>query len=298
MSRSRLDAVVTRALGVVAALSCGLIALIVLFLVVQAWPALETAGMRLFTDDAWRPTRQGGPAEFGLGPLIMGTLAITVGAVALAAPLGLASAVFCQFYAPPMVGVAYRRMIELLAGIPSVVFGFWGLVVLAPLVSRFRPPGQSLLTGALVVGLMILPTIMLVATAAVAAVPKATIQGGAALGLRRWTIVRRLAIPAARQGIAAGIVLGAARAMGETMAVMMVCGNVVQVPRSLFDPMRTLTANIALEMGYALGVHRGALFASGLALLCTAIGLVAITDALRRPGLAGGKGHLSGEAGG
>ena len=164
------------------------------------------------------------------------------------------------------MGRLYRRLIELLAGIPSVVYGFWGLVTLVPLIARVRPPGPSLLAGILILTIMILPTITLMAHAALAGVPKHYLQGAAALGLSRWATIRGVVFPAARSGLFTGVILETGRAIGETMAILMVCGNVVRTPHSLFDPIRTLTANIALEMGFALGDHRSALFVSGLLL--------------------------------
>ena len=161
-----------------------------------------------------------------------------------------------------------------------MVFGLWGLVVLVPLIARVGPPGQSVLAGVLVLAVMILPTIALVADAALGAVPEDTLRGGAAAGLSRWALVRSLALPSARAGIATGILLGTGRALGETMAVLMVTGNVVQVPGSLLAPVRTLTANIALEMAYATDAHRSALFVSGLALALVTIALVALVDSL------------------
>lgn len=256
--------------------------MIVLFLLVDSLPALASVGTRFITDDSWHPDRTARGGTFGILPIVVGTLAVTLGAMLLAAPLGVASAVFCLFYAPRPVAVGYRRLVELLAGIPSVVYGFWGLTVLTPWIARFEPPGQSLLAGVLIVSLMILPTIMLVVQSALGAVPGSLLAGAAALGMRRWGIIRSIALPAARGGIATALVLGAARAVGETMAVVMVCGNIVNVPTSPFDPVRTLTANIVLEMGYALDVHRSALFASGLILLLICSALVFVVDRLGR----------------
>ena len=199
--------------------------------------------------------------------MITATLLTSAGAIAIAAPLGICLAVFEQFYAPPAVAFVHRRLVELLAGIPSVVFGLWGLVMLVPLLARWGGTGQSLLSATLVLSLMILPTVALTARSALAAVPPELIAGGAALGLRRWAIARRIAIPAARSGIFTGVILAGSRAVGETMAVLMVAGNVAEMPRSVTDPVRTLTANIALEMGYATAEHRSVLFVSGLILM-------------------------------
>jgi phosphate transport system permease protein len=164
--------------------------------------------------------------------------------------------------------------VEILAGIPSVVYGFWGLVTVVPWVRRIAAPGQSLLAGLLILTLMILPTAALLAESSLRAVPRPLIDGAAALGMGRRAMVWGVAVPAAAPGIAAGVVLALVRAVGETLAVLMVTGNVVQVPTGLFDPLRALTANIALEMGYAEGVHRSALFVSGLALMALVSGLV------------------------
>ena len=271
------------ALRACAGLAGVIAALILVFLVLESIPALRAIGVvRLVTDSTWRPDADAaaGAGAFGLLPMVYGTIAATVGAVLVAAPLGVLSAVFSRFYAPRGVAVAYRRVVELLAGVPSVVYGLWGLVVLVPLIRRIEPsvPGPSLLAGIAILALMIFPTIALLADAALGAVPAASIRGAAALGLTRWATVRSVALPVARGGIGTGVLLGTGRALGETMAVLMVCGNVVQTPSSLFDPIRTLTANIALEMGYAAGDHRAALFASGLVLMLLVVALVVLAE--------------------
>lgn len=278
MFRSRIDDWTGRLLLLVAIAACLLVGLILWFLWAGSFPALRSVGTRFLTDSRWHPTASAETGTFGIVPMILGSILVTAGAVSIAAPVGLASAVFCQFYAPRRLATAYRRMVQLLAGIPSVVFGFWGLVVLVPLIARWRPPGPSLLAGTVIVALMILPTIMLLAETSLAAVPRSYVVAAASLGMGRWSIVRSIAVPAARTGIAMGILLGATRAVGETMAVVMVCGNVVQVPQGIFDPVRTLTANIALEMGYALGDHRSSLFFSGLVLLLMAGGMIAVVE--------------------
>jgi phosphate transport system permease protein len=253
--------------------------LIVVFLVAESLPALRHVGLaRFFTDDSWHPAE----GLYNLTPMLWGTLFAMAGAVLVATPLGILSAVFCHFYAPTPVARLYRRLIELLAGIPSVVYGFWGLVSLVPLIARIHPPGPSLLAGIAVLTIMILPTIALTADAAVAKVPAQYIQGAAALGLPRWAIIRGVVFPAARSGLFTGVILETGRAIGETMAVLMVCGNVVQIPHSLFDPIRTLTANIALEMAFALGDHRSALFVSGLLLTALIVVLAAAIEVLNK----------------
>lgn len=263
LCRWRIDAIVAAPLGVIALGVASLLLLVVVFLVHEAMPVLRGIGWwRLLTDDGWHPLEQ----QFSLSPMLVATLASTAGAVALAAPLGIASAIFLRFYAPSPLARAYRAALGLLAGIPSVVYGLWGLTVLVPLIARWTPPGASLLAAILILALMIVPTIALTSAAALAGVPELRLLGAHALGMRRKGIILGVALPSARAGIAAGIVLASARALGETMAVLMVAGNVVQVPASLFTPVRTLTANIALEMAYAGGLQRSALFAAGLAL--------------------------------
>jgi phosphate transport system permease protein len=256
-----------------------LLILIVLFLVREAWPAFEQVGLfSFFTDAAWYPTED----LYLLTPMLFGTILVTLGAIMLAAPLGLLSALFIQYYAPPFVATGFRRLIELLAGIPSVVFGLWGLVVLVPLIGRWHPPGPSLLAGIIILFLMILPTITLVVQAHLAQIPVSVIHHATALGLSRWSMIRSVILPTAKAGISTGVFLGAARALGETMAILMVCGNVVQTPSHIFSPVRTLTANIALEMAYAWGTHRGALFASGVLLMIIVIFFVITAENLRQ----------------
>jgi phosphate transport system permease protein len=204
------------------------------------------------------------------------------GSVLIATPLGILSAVFCHYYAPPAIARLYRRLIELLAGIPSVVYGFWGIMVLVPLIAEIQPPGPSLLAGILILTIMILPTIALMADASLANVPQQYIRGAAALGLPRWATIRGVVFPAAKSGLFTGVILEIGRAIGETMAILMVCGNVVQIPSSIFDPIRTLTANIALEMAYALGDHRAALFVSGLVLMAMIVALALAAEWISR----------------
>lgn len=263
----------------VAAVAAAIVVLIAIFLLVESLPVLREAGVgAFFTDESWQPRRDAAEGRFNLTPMMVGTLAATAGAVLLATPLGLASALFGCFYAPPRLGRMYRRVVELLAGIPSVIYGFWGLVILAPLVRQWQPPGQSLLTGVLILAVMILPTVALLAESSLRAVPRQWLDGAAALGLSRWAIIRGVALPAASGGIFTAILLATGRALGETMAVLMVAGNVVQIPGSVFDPVRTLTANIALELGYAMDAHRSALFVTGLMLLAMIVVLVALAE--------------------
>jgi len=247
-----------------AAVAAAIVLLVCTFLAVESWPALHQIGVvRFFTDASWHPLS----GRFNLLPMLTATVLTTAGAMLLAAPLGVCSGIFSRVYAPAGIDRWYRRLLELLAGIPSVVYGLWGLVVLVPLLASFGGSGQSLLAATLILALMILPTVALTTDAALAAVPAQQLRGAAALGLGRWAIAWRVAVPAARGGIGAGLLLAAARAVGETMAVLMVAGNVVEMPDSIVDPVRTLTANIALELGYATTEHRSVLFVSGLILM-------------------------------
>ena len=270
---SRLDLIVSLSLRVISLMAFGIVVAIIAFLWIESSSSIQSVGSRFVTDSSWNPTEFAADGKFYLLPMVVGTLVVTFGAVLLAAPVGVMTAIFCEYYSPRWLATPFRRMTELLAGIPSVVFGFWGLVVLAPLIAKWQPPGPSLLAGVLIVALMILPTIMLVAQAAFRSVPSELLTGSAALGMSRWSIVRRIVLPSSKSGLATAVILGAARAVGETMAVVMVCGNAIKIPGSAFDSVRTLTANIALEMGYALGDHRSSLFLSGLILMliCTAL---------------------------
>jgi phosphate ABC transporter permease protein PstC len=220
--------------------------------------------------------------------MIVSSLWVTLGALAVGAPLGIAGAVFLSEFSPPVLVRFVKPAIELLAGIPSVVFGFIGVMVLAPIIRNAGGgPGLSILAASIVLGVMILPTIMSISIDALAAVPPSYREGALALGATRWQTVRMVVLKAASSGLVAGSILGMGRAIGETMAVIMVAGNAVKMPDSVLDSARTLTANIALEMGYATGLHRQALFATGIALLVVIMalnGLAAAALRRRRPG--------------
>ena len=264
------DTLILWLLRIASGIAAGMVLLILFFLLAESLPLLrEVSALRFVTDSSWQPTE----GAYNLAPMLSGTLYAAAGALFLATPLGIASALFVAYYALPSAARIYRRLIELLAGIPSVVYGFWALTTLVPLINELHPPGASLLAGILVLTLMILPTVALTAHAALLAVPDEYLRGAAALGMSRWGIIRGVVLPAARMGVTAGIILAAGRAIGETMAVLMVTGNVVQRASTVYDPIRTLAANIALEMPYALGDHRAALFVSGLMLMLLVIAL-------------------------
>ena len=281
MSPARTERAVVWSLRGAALAAAAIVGLIVALLLVESIPAIRNLALRLVTDSGWYPAPAATDGSFRITPMVVGTMLITAGAVVIAAPLGLASALFCRFFAPPGVAAIYRRLVELLAGIPGVIYGFWGLVVLVPLISALRPPGASVLTAIVVLALMILPTVALLSESALRDVPQRHLQAAAALGLSRWGTIAGVALPAARSGIVTAVILATGRAIGETLAVVMVVGNIVQIPSSLLQPARALTGNIALEMGYASGDHRSALFFSGLILLVLVMLLTALAAWLR-----------------
>lgn len=283
MFRLNKDRILLSVLSGLAAVSGLLVIAIAAFVLSEAVPALTHVGvLRFLTDDSWHPAAEASSGTFNLVPIILGTLLSSAGAIVLAAPLGILSAIFLREYAPRPLARVYRRIIELMAGVPSVVYGLWGLEALVPLVGRMHPPGQSLLAGIIILTIMILPTIALLADSAFAAVPRQSMAAAAALGFSRPTTVICIMIPAARSGLVAAIILALVRALGETMAIVMVCANVVRVPGSPFDPVRTLTGTIALEMGYARNDHRASLFFCGLMLLILVASLVVFVELIRR----------------
>jgi phosphate transport system permease protein len=264
-----------RVLRILAASVIALLLIVIVFLVHESWPVMRDIGLSHFlTDKEWHPTE----GSFGMMPMLSASLAASIGAMLVAGPLGIAGAVFCTMYAPKPIAKMYKRILAILTGIPSVVFGFWGLTVLVPLIAAWEPPGASLFAGIIILTLMILPTVTLTSEVAIAAVPASYINGAQALGLSRGATILSVMLPAARGGIVAGVVLALARALGETMAIIMVSGNITQVPTSLFDPVRTLTANIALEMAYAVGNHHSALYVSGLVLIVFVCILVGVSE--------------------
>jgi len=240
------------------------LALITVFIFLEGLPLILHTGLKDFLFSShWAPTR----GHFGILAMIISSILVTLGAMVLGVPLGLACAIVLAEFSPPRLTRILKPTLELLAGIPSVVYGFLGVIWLVPLIRTYLGgPGLSLLTGAIILGIMVLPTIISISIDALTAVPDMYRQGSIALGATQWQTVQRVVLPAARSGIITAIILGMGRAIGETMAVIMVAGNALQIPRSLLDPVRTLTSNIALELGYAAGRHREALFATGIVL--------------------------------
>lgn len=283
MCRSNKDNVVRAGLRTFSLCAALIVILIAAFVLMEAMPAFQHVGIaRFFTDLSWHPNADPAQGAFNLTPMIAGSLLATCGALIIAVPLGFLCALFSRYYASPAIARAFTSLLAVFAGIPSVAIGLWGLTVLTPLIREWSPPGQSLLAASAVLAIMIVPTIALLAEAALAAVPAPYMHGAVALGLSRWAAIWGVALPAARSGLVTAVLLATGRAIGETMAVLMVAGNVVQVPDSIFRPVRALTANIALELGYAAGDHRAALFASGLALLAITAVLMLFAEMLTR----------------
>ncbi len=258
--------------------------LITYFIFQAGVPLIARVGVWEFLSSThWNPT--GTPPQFGILPMIVGSLWLTAGALLIGVPLGLAVAIFMVELAPPRLAVLMRPAIQLLAGIPSVIYGFIGLTLLAPIVRAvFGGPGLSVLTGAIILGFMILPTIIAISEDAMRAVPLAIREGALALGATHWQVISRVILPTARSGIVAGVILGMGRALGETMAVIMMIGNSLDIPSSPLQPATTLTSNIGLELAYASGAHREALFATGVVLFILIMILNGLaTTFFRRP---------------
>lgn len=244
------------------------VALICIFLFANGVPAMAKIGFGKFLLGR---TWQAGNGLFGIFPMIIGSIYVTAGAIIVGVPIGILAAVFLARFCPKPLYRIMKPGVELLAGIPSVVYGFFGLMIIVPWVrDTFRPyyggNGLSLFSAALLLGIMILPTIISISESAIRAVPDKYYQGALALGATHERSVFRTVVPAAKSGIMAGIVLGIGRAFGETMAVIMIAGNQAWIPDNMFQRIRTLTANIVMEMGYAQDLHREALIATGVVL--------------------------------
>jgi phosphate transport system permease protein len=242
------------------------VTLICLFLFANGIPAMGKIGVLDFlTGKTWKPSNM--PPSYGILPMILGSIYVTAGATIIGVPIGILTAVFMARYCPKRLYRVLKPMINLLAGIPSVVYGFFGLVVIVPFIrDTFGGAGNSILTASILLGIMILPTIINVSESAIRAVPQHYYEGGLALGASHERSIFFVVLPAAKSGIMAALVLGIGRAIGETMAVIMVAGNQARMPKGLLKGIRTLTANIVMEMGYAADLHRGALIATAVVL--------------------------------
>ena len=256
------------------------VALICVFLFANGIPGMAKIGAWDFlSGEKWKP----GQEVFGILPFILGSVYVTAGALVVGVPAGLMTALFLSRFASKRMVRFLRPAVQLLAGIPSVVYGFFGLVVLVPLVREvFGGTGSSLLTASVLLGMMILPTIITVAESALNAVPSSYYEGALALGATHERSVFHVVLPAAKSGVMAGIVLGIGRAIGEATAVMMVAGNRTSMPKGLLKGVRTLTSNIVMEMGYAADLHREALIATAVVLFVFILLINVLTSILKR----------------
>ena len=249
---------------VAAALSILAVALICIFLFANGVPAIGEIGVFDFLlGQKWKPSND----LYGIFPMIIGSIYVTAGAIIIGVPLGILCAVFLAWFCPKKLYKIIKPAVELLAGIPSIVYGFFGLVVLVPIMQNlFGGSGKGVLTASILLGIMILPTIIGVSESSIRAVPRSYYEGSLGLGATHEHSVFFAVLPAAKHGILAGVILGVGRAIGETMAVIMVAGNQPVVPGSIFSGVRTMTANIVMEMGYAADLHREALLATAVVL--------------------------------
>jgi phosphate transport system permease protein len=255
-SKEKFMAAVFFASALISILAVGLICV---FLFINGIPALFKIGTLEFLGGSqWSPMDQ--PAYYGILPMIVGSLYVTAGAIILGVPIGVLSSIFMAWICPPRLYKWIKPAVDLLAGIPSVVYGFFGIAIIVPLT------GNSIVSASILLGIMILPTVISIAESALRATPRQYYEGALALGAGPYRSLFYVVLPAAKNGILAAVVLGIGRAIGETMAVIMVAGNQARMPVSLFKGVRTLTANIVIEMGYAADLHRGALIATGVVL--------------------------------
>jgi phosphate transport system permease protein len=240
------------------------LALITVFIFIKGVPIIAKVGLINFVFGMkWAPSQ----GYFGIFPMIVGTVSVTLGAAIIGVPIAICCSIFLAEFAPVKLRNIFRPAIQLLAGIPSVVYGFWGVIFVVPMIRNYLGgPGLSILAGSIILAIMILPTIISITEVSILALPRHYKDGALALGLTHWQTIRYLLLPAAKSGIVAAIILGLGRAVGETMAVIMVVGNAVALPESILDPVRTMTTNIGIEMGYASGEHQQALFATGIVL--------------------------------
>ena len=264
------------------------VALICIFLFQSGLPAMKEIGLSDFLfGTEWRP----GNNLFGIFPMIVGSIYVTAGAIIIGVPIGLFMAVYLAMYCPDKVYKVLKPAVDLLAGIPSIVYGFFGMVVIVPAIRYFfneiidlNGKGDSILTASIVLGIMILPTIIGAAEPAIRAVPKLYYEGALALGADHERSTFSVVFPAAQSGVLASVILGIGRAIGETMAVVMIAGNQPRIPDSILKGVRTMTANIVMEMGYATDLHREALIATGVVLFVFILLINLSFSALKRKG--------------
>ena len=239
--------------------------IIFIFILAEGLPLFLKVGFKdIILGFKWAPTK----GSFGIFPMIVSSFLVTVGALLIGAPMGLSCAIYLSEYSGRRTQMILKPALELLAGIPSVVFGFLGVIYIVPLVRNYLGgSGFSLISTSLVLGVMILPTIISISFDALMSVPKTYREGSFAMGATKWQTIYKVILPSAKSGILASFILGMGRAIGETMAVIMIAGNALRIPTSILDPLRTLTGNIALELAYATGDHRMSLFSTGVVLM-------------------------------
>lgn len=267
---------VEKGLFITAIFSIFIIFTIFIFIIIEALPVFQEYGFFNFLFGMnWSPSNE----QFGVLPMVVGSIYITFIALIMAVPLSLSCAIFMEEIAPIRIKSILKPIIQTLAGIPSVVYGFFGLTVLVPIVRQnFGGTGFSTFTASIILAIMILPTIISVSQDAIKSVPNDYKEASFGLGSTHWQTIRHIIFPAALPGIITAIILGIGRAIGETLAVIMVAGNVVQIPQSIFDPVRALTTNIALEMGYATSIHYNALFGTAVVLFIIIVSLLIIAN--------------------
>ncbi|MCL2764699.1 MAG: phosphate ABC transporter permease subunit PstC [Treponema sp.] len=264
LQKLKLENIPGRILLALAFSSISALALITVFIIINGLPIIAKTGLWNFIFGmSWAPSH----GEYGIFPMIVGTVTVTLGAALIGVPIGICCSIFLSEFAPATLRNIFRPAIQLLAGIPSVVYGFWGLLFIVPFIRDYLGgPGLSILAGSIILAIMVLPTIISITEVSILALPRQYKEGALALGLTHWQTIHAVILPSAKSGIVAAVILGIGRAIGETMAVIMVLGNAVAVPESILDPVRTLTTNIGIEMGYASGPHQEALFATGIVL--------------------------------
>ena len=246
-----------------ACVSIAAVVLICAYLLGNGIPTIREIGLGNFFGKTWKPSKD----LYGIVPMIIGSIYVTAGAIVIGVPIGLLTAIYMARFCPKWLYRVVKPAVDLMAGIPSIVYGFFGLVVIVPMMQSLTgTSGKGLLTASILLGIMILPTIIGVAETSIRAVPESYYEGSLALGATHERSVFFAQLPAAASGVMSGVILGVGRAIGETMAVIMIAGNQPIMPRGLLEGLRTMTANIVIEMGYASGLHRRALIATGVVL--------------------------------
>ncbi|MCI6730013.1 MAG: phosphate ABC transporter permease subunit PstC [Candidatus Faecousia sp.] len=246
-----------------ACVSIACVVLICVYLLGNGIPTIGEIGLDNFFGKTWKPSKD----LYGIFPFIIGSIYVTAGAIVVGVPIGLLCAIYMAYFCPKGLYRVLSPAVRLMAGIPSIIYGFFGLMVIVPVIQKLTgTSGKGLLTASLLLGIMILPTIIGTAEPAIRAVPRSYYEGSLALGATHERSTFSAVVPAAKSGVMSGVILGVGRAIGETMAVIMIAGNQTRMPGGLLDGLRTMTSNIVLEMGYSTGLHRRALIATGVVL--------------------------------